>query len=49
VPKLEPRESRRFCIDYELLTAADRVSETTREIEGLQGERRIQLDEEPLA
>ncbi len=49
VPKLEPGESRRFCIDYELLTAADRVSETTREIEGLQGERRIQLDEEPLA
>ncbi len=48
VPVLGPHQSRTFTLDFLMLTDADRITETAREIRRIQADRTIQVDEKPL-
>ncbi|MBN1505752.1 MAG: aldose 1-epimerase family protein [Sedimentisphaerales bacterium] len=48
VPVLKPHESRTFTLDFLALADSDRIADTAREIQRIQGDRPTQIDNEPL-
>ncbi|MEO8426232.1 MAG: DUF4432 family protein [Verrucomicrobiota bacterium] len=47
VPKLQPGQSRRFTIEFGLLSGNDKVEHVSRQIKTIQGAQTTQVDTEP--